>query len=107
MEIERSLWEDLRSHLEAPEISLLIGPRQAGKTTLLKAIQAEVQHDGRPVLFFNLDVQADERHFSSQERLLHRIQLETGSQPADRQAIHQKRILRPGLLSGPDADAKA
>jgi predicted AAA+ superfamily ATPase len=33
--IKRNLLEDLRNHLRQKEMSLIIGPRQAGKTTLM------------------------------------------------------------------------
>lgn len=38
MEIPRFIEQELIAHLEKEEITLLIGPRQAGKTTLLKDI---------------------------------------------------------------------
>jgi hypothetical protein len=33
--IKRDLFEELKNHLSAKEISLIIGPRQVGKTTLM------------------------------------------------------------------------
>jgi predicted AAA+ superfamily ATPase len=33
--IERRLFEGLKGHLSQKEISLIVGPRQAGKTTLM------------------------------------------------------------------------
>lgn len=33
--IERKRFEDLKRHLSRKEISLIVGPRQAGKTTLM------------------------------------------------------------------------
>jgi predicted AAA+ superfamily ATPase len=33
--IERSLFSELKAHLNKKEISFIVGPRQAGKTTLM------------------------------------------------------------------------
>ncbi len=69
LEIRRSLREDLVRHLKKPEITLLIGPRQAGKTTLLREIADELQVAGKKTLFYNLDIQKDQVHFIDQETL--------------------------------------
>ena len=82
MEIKRSLIKDLRAHLNAKEITLLVGTRQAGKTTLLKKLQEERQSAGDRCLFFNLDYEPDFQLFDSQEKLIRQIELATGGQPA-------------------------
>lgn len=74
--------EGLRSHLEAKEITLLVGSRQAGKTTLLRALADEKQAAGEICLFFNLDYEADMDLFARQEPLLRRIALVAGNQKA-------------------------
>jgi predicted AAA+ superfamily ATPase len=82
MKIKRELLQILRDHLSAKEISLLIGARQVGKTTLIKQIAKELRDSGEKVLFFNLDIETDFSHFQSQERLLSRIRLEVGESKA-------------------------
>lgn len=82
MKIHRDLKKRLENHLEQKEISLLIGARQVGKTTLLKEIADELRRDGQQVVFFNLDIESDFAHFESQERLLQRIKLTTGGRKA-------------------------
>lgn len=82
MEIKRNLLTSLRQHLEKKEITLLVGARQVGKTTLLKELRQELQDAGRNTLFFNLDVERDFAHFQSQEKLLAKISLETGDKPS-------------------------
>ncbi|MEZ5039061.1 MAG: ATP-binding protein [Saprospiraceae bacterium] len=82
MEIKRALSAELRAHLSEKEITLLIGPRQAGKTTLLKALVQDLEKEGRKALFFNLDIDTDAQYFSSQHRLLERIEAEVGKEPA-------------------------
>ncbi len=81
MEIRRDLLQELRTHLGKKEITLLVGARQVGKTTLLQELRRELQSDGHPTLFFNLDLEKDFAHFQSQEKLLAKIALETGGKP--------------------------
>jgi uncharacterized protein len=69
----RAALAPLRSHLAAPEASLIVGPRQVGKTTLLKTLLAELAQQGRRQVFFNLDVEEDMRWFASQRSLLDRL----------------------------------
>ncbi len=82
MKIKRSLVEDLRGHLKAKEITLLVGSRQTGKTTLLRQLMEERQTVGEQCLFFNLDYEPDLRLFISQERLLKELELATGRRHA-------------------------
>jgi predicted AAA+ superfamily ATPase len=37
--IKRTLFEQLKSHLSKKEISFIVGPRQAGKTTLMNFLK--------------------------------------------------------------------
>lgn len=77
--IRRSLLPQLADHLAKPEITLLVGPRQAGKTTLLRQLEAQKHATGVKTLWLNLDYEDDSRHFTSQAALLQRIRLELGS----------------------------
>ena len=45
--IKRLLYQSLKNHLESKEITLLVGPRQAGKTTLIKQLQEAVEIEGK------------------------------------------------------------
>lgn len=77
--IKRDLFEKLKEHLSAKEISLIIGPRQAGKTTLMKALKDFLDDTGEKTLFLNLDYENDKRFFSDQDNLIGKIKLELGS----------------------------
>ena len=57
---------------------MLVGPRQSGKTTILKQLEAELRAGGRKTLWLNLDFEDDFRHLSSQGALLQKIRLELG-----------------------------
>lgn len=78
--IKRDLLTAVIAHLTEPEITVIVGPRQVGKTTLMMELQKIVQKERRPGLFLNLDIEADKRHFESQNHLLQKIKLELGDQ---------------------------
>ena len=59
--IKRKLYKSLKDHLSRKEISLIIGPRQAGKTTLMLLLKEELGKKAKPNLFLNLDIEADKR----------------------------------------------
>ncbi|KKU02677.1 MAG: hypothetical protein UX99_C0012G0005 [Candidatus Amesbacteria bacterium GW2011_GWB1_47_26] len=76
--IRRYLYPGLKKHLSAKEITFLVGPRQAGKTTLLRQLQTELENSGQATLFLNLDLEADLDQLSSQLELLQIIRLRLG-----------------------------
>jgi uncharacterized protein len=77
--IKRILLDKLKSHLKKKEFSLIIGPRQSGKTTLMLLLKDYLIKKGEKVVFLNLDVESDRVHFLSQEKLINKIKLELGS----------------------------
>jgi predicted AAA+ superfamily ATPase len=76
--IERSLFSDLKKHVSRKEISLIVGPRQAGKTTLMLMLRDYLVSKGERTLFLSLDFESDQPFFASQSSLLSKIQLEMG-----------------------------
>ena len=76
--IERRLFEDLKQHLSKKEISLIVGPRQAGKTTLMLMLKDYLAKQGNSTLLLSLDFDADQPFFTSQRNLVNKIQLEIG-----------------------------
>ena len=80
LKIDRTLATDLKAHLDKPEMTLLIGPRQAGKTTLLRAMAAELKENGVGTLFYNIDIDRDRALFETQEKFVRTIDLETGGE---------------------------
>jgi len=75
---KRKLIKSLKNHLSHKEITLIIGPRQAGKTTLMLLLKDYLEKKGHSTLFLNLDIEADKRFFVSQETLIQKIELELG-----------------------------
>ncbi len=71
--IRRQILPALRVHLGSPEITLLVGPRQVGKTTLIRMLLRDLEAQGKHCVYFNLDVEEDMHWFGSQRMLLDRL----------------------------------
>lgn len=78
MYIKRTLLKALTDHLGNKEISLVVGPRQAGKTTLLRHLEAILQERGEKTIFLNYDLDSDRPFFASQTELVAKIKLAFG-----------------------------
>ncbi len=78
MNIKRTIFEDLKNHLSNKEISLIVGPRQVGKTTLMKELIKYLEGRQEKIVFLNLDYDSDKRFFASQDELIRKIELEIG-----------------------------
>lgn len=78
MFIKRDKLSDLREHLDKKEISLIVGPRQAGKTTLMKELEKELVQKKQKTIFLSLDFEKDRPFFNSQELLIKKLELEFG-----------------------------
>ena len=78
--IKRRLFPDLVDHLSQKEMSIIIGPRQAGKTTLMEMLKAHLEDRKERTLYLNLDIEWDRAHFESQAALIKKIELELGQQ---------------------------
>ncbi|MBW2139222.1 MAG: ATP-binding protein [Deltaproteobacteria bacterium] len=78
--IQRNLLDELKAHLSQREISLIIGPRQAGKTTLMFILMDYLRKRGEKTLFLSLDFESDQQFFVSQRSLMGKIELEMGKE---------------------------
>jgi len=79
MHIKRNIFYDLKSHLSRKEITMIVGPRQCGKTTTMKRLVKDLKHSGKQTLFLNLDSEQDKRYLESQETLISKLKLEFGA----------------------------
>lgn len=79
--IKRKLFEELKNHLENKEISLIVGPRQVGKTTLMQSLKKHLELLEKKTVFLNLDYEEDKKFFITQENLIKKIELELGKKP--------------------------
>lgn len=69
---------DIRRHLTKKEITLLVGARQVGKTTLMNILLEELRRKGEKTVFLSPDFEDDKRYFVSQGALLRKLELEFG-----------------------------
>lgn len=52
---KRLLFNDIRKHLDKKQITLILGARQTGKTTLLKQVQSSLADSDRPATYISLE----------------------------------------------------
>jgi len=76
--IKRLITDQIRDHLVRKEITVIGGPRQVGKTTLMNILIDDLKSAGKPVLFLSFDYESDLPFLRSQEVLISKIQLEFG-----------------------------
>jgi len=77
--IKRHIFSDLIKDLDKKEVTLIVGPRQAGKTFLMNLLVDYLKEKGEQTLFLSLDFDADKKYFVSQENLLAKLDLELGN----------------------------
>jgi predicted AAA+ superfamily ATPase len=77
--IKRYNYDNIAYSLARDEISILVGARQVGKTTILKKILDDLSRKGELVLYFNMDIESDAQYLNSQQLFLNRVQLEFGN----------------------------
>lgn len=76
--IRRTIYPFLKEHLEKPEITLITGPRQSGKTTLLEKLMTESEVKDN-FLYLNLDREDDFNKLKTQATLTNYLKLNLGS----------------------------
>lgn len=77
--IKRKIFNEVKDHLDKKEISLIVGPRQVGKTTIMNEIKKYLDEKGEKSIFLSLDYESDSIFFKSQEDLLRKIKLNLGN----------------------------
>lgn len=80
--IKRTVFSALEKHLAEPEMTVLIGPRQAGKTYLMRLLQKQLEEKGAKTVFLNLDIDDHKPFFTSQSALINYIHLQAGNTKA-------------------------
>jgi predicted AAA+ superfamily ATPase len=78
MNIKRNIINRLIDQIGSPKISLLIGPRQVGKTFLLRELEDEVKSRGMSSHFFDLEQPEDLLAFGATEREQVQVLLQSG-----------------------------
>ncbi len=77
--IKRDIFAKLKKELKSDKIIILVGPRQSGKTTLLKLLIKYLQKRAKKYVYLNLDVESDFEKVQSQKNFLHFLKLELGT----------------------------
>ena len=80
--IKRTILVALEKHLSAPEMTVLIGPRQVGKTYLMQLLQDRLKAKDEKTVFLNLDIDDHKQFFVSQSTLINYIRLQIGESRA-------------------------
>lgn len=71
--VERTVKNALIEHLKEKEITMLLGPRQVGKTTLLNVLSSHLLEQNTlqgNIFYFNLDIITDLEFFKSQDAVI-------------------------------------
>lgn len=76
--IKRAIFSSIERHLAEPEMTVLIGPRQVGKTYLMQLLHDHLQARGEKTVFLNLDVEDHKQFFASQTTLINYLRLQVG-----------------------------
>lgn len=76
--IKRTLLSSLEEHLLEPEMTILTGPRQVGKTYLMSVMEDHLKEKGEKTLYINLDYDEHTPLFKSQGSLIDYIKLQVG-----------------------------
>jgi len=73
MDIKRLVFDKLYVEISAPEVSILLGARQTGKTTLMRQIETKAKKSGLSVAFYNLESSADLARLNGNNEEIFRI----------------------------------
>lgn len=76
--IKRTVLSSLEEHLTRVEMTVLVGPRQVGKTYLMQILKERLEKRGEKTVFLSLDNQENNKLFVAQNTLLNYIRLQVG-----------------------------
>lgn len=80
--IKRTILQDIEKHLKEPQMSVLIGPRQVGKTYIMQVLQKQLEEKKEKTIFLSLDIDDHKPFFSTQSSLINYIKLQVGDTKA-------------------------
>jgi predicted AAA+ superfamily ATPase len=70
MKLKRNIYEQLVNDLRRAEVSIILGPRQTGKTFLLRELENDAKSRGLRTHYFNLELPHDLLAFNKDDREL-------------------------------------
>ena len=77
MKAKRFILKELCNDLSQPEVSIVLGARQVGKTHLLKELQVFANQLGKKTAYYNLEIPADILKFTGSEDKIFQTLTET------------------------------
>lgn len=80
--IKRKILAELEEHLPSDQMTILIGPRQVGKTYLMDLLRKDLEKKGMKTVWLNLDISEDTPRFESQATLVQYLELTIGKDRA-------------------------
>lgn len=80
MYIKRAILDLLINHLDKTEITVIVGPRQVGKTYLMQQMLRKAQSQNRKTVYLNLDIEDHRHYLQSQSTFTDYLHLQLGSQ---------------------------
>ena len=78
--IQRDSIKEIINHLKSKEITVLVGPRQAGKTTIMINIKERLDKQGVKTLLLNIDRDDHRVYFNTQTDLVNYLSLYFGKE---------------------------
>ena len=101
--IKRKIFSKLVEHLTSDQMTILIGPRQVGKTYLMYELKKKLDAEGQKTAWLNLDIEEDKKRLASQADLLSYIELQVGKNRAvvfidEIQRIEDARLFLKGIF---------
>lgn len=76
--IKRKILPGLEEHLSSDQMTIITGPRQVGKTYLMRFMREKLEEEGEKTIWLNLDNDEDATRFTSQAALVSYIELQAG-----------------------------
>lgn len=76
MYFEREILETINAELDTPDILILLGSRQVGKTTILHMLKTQLEQEGNNCIFLDLDLETNLEYFSAYSHILDYIRLQ-------------------------------
>lgn len=81
--LKRAIFPLIEEHLSVPEVMTIItGPRQVGKTYLMRVLENKLKEKGEKTLYINLDYDEHFPLFTSQGKLIDYLKLQVGEDKA-------------------------
>ena len=80
--IKRKILTALMEHLLSDQMTILVGPRQVGKTYLMRVLKEKLEKEGKKTIWLNLDLEEDALRLASQASLVSYIELAVGKEKA-------------------------